>query len=336
MPHEIEANNAMFVYQPAWHQLGTVLDHPPTSEEAIKCAGMDWTVQQKEIYFKHDMPGGDEFKQVPERFALVRGSDQKFLSVVSERYDIFQNVDAFQFFDPIVRDGLARYESAGVLKEGRRVWVLARLTKDIHIGDDEVRSYLLLCNSHDGSMRLLIQPTPIRVVCNNTLQMSLSAGLVDTLRHVAGIRENAVVVRDRIMNMIDGIDNMAEEYMLFGNRHLGVADTELYVEEVLTMPTLDESISEIDAGEKDGPDVAHVETATVYQKKAKTKILDLVETGKGATEGTLWGTYNAVIEFVDHFAGKHVKDRTNYQLFGAGADLKIKALETARSWIRTS
>jgi len=347
MSHDIENNNCFFTHQPAWHQLGVVLDHPPTSAEAIQAAGMQWDVLKKQIYFRKDMPGGHEYCPAKGRMALVRSSDHKFLSVVSELYEPFQNRDAFKFFDPIVSDGLATYESAGVLREGKRIWVLARLVKDLHIGDDVVRSYLLLCNSHDGSMRLSVSPTGVRVVCNNTLQMALKQGMIDTFRHVGGILDNMGATRDRIIDLIAGFDNMETELNAFKARQLLQDEVEHYVELVLRFPDSEfagapeADITETGIVEADLPDdnsgdvVVKVEQASAYKRKAKAEILRIHEEGDGADlcRGTVWGIYQAVTAFVDHYANPNSKDRANYQIFGAGAEMKIKALEVAKDII---
>ena len=336
MSHEIEKNNCMFVHQPAWHQLGVVLDHPPTSKEAIKAAGMDWTVEKRALYFQRAMPGGVDYEVVNGRVAVVRTMDQSLLSVVSDLYEPFQNQDAFAFFDPIVTQGLATYESAGVLKEGRRVWVLARLNKDLHVGNDDIRSYLLLCNSHDGTLRLVIQPTNVRVVCQNTLTMSLREGYIDSFRHTGGIMENMEARRDEIMAMIEGMENVEAMYQQFGKIQLGSDGVVGYVEEVLGFPVLaflGNALDDVEERlEEDATDAdeEHIETASAYKQKAKAEILRLHEEGQGAQPGTLWGIYNAVMEYVDHYANPNSKDRATYQLFGAGAELKQRALDVAK------
>ena len=157
---------------PAWHGLGTVLDHPPTIAEAIKAAGLDWQVREQELFTQTERGLG----VVPTHKALVRSTDYRQLGIVSQQYQPLQNLHAFNFFDFLLHDGDVSLEAAGSLKEGKRIWVLAKinnLTQDV-VQNDAVNPYLLLSNSHDGSLAVWIQFTPIRVCCNNTLSYALS------------------------------------------------------------------------------------------------------------------------------------------------------------------
>ena len=122
---------------------------------------------------------------------------------------MFQNHAAFEFFDAIVQDKLAIYETAGALKGGRHIWMLARLPKTLRAaGDDEIRPYVLLANSHDGTRALRMIPTTIRVVCPNTLNLALGRSAAtdgvtifhnESLdRRVADAREKLGVISRRV------------------------------------------------------------------------------------------------------------------------------------------
>ena len=154
------------VREKPWHGLGKIVMEAPTSKDALRLAGLDWNVVQEPIY--------TEFKEVVEGYkANVRDSDRKVLGVVSDRYKVVQNADAFSFTDELLGKGV-RYETAGSLQEGKKVWLLARLPREYIIGGERISPYLVFSNTHDGSGSVKVAITPVRVVCNNTLNLALA------------------------------------------------------------------------------------------------------------------------------------------------------------------
>ena len=149
-----------------WHGLGTMAEKAPTSEAALELAGLDWQVVQKKLV----TDGGIE---VPGFKANLRETDNQVLGVVSDRYKVVQNADAFSFTDALLGEGVT-YETAGSLQNGRRTWILAKLPTRYIISGDEITPYLVFMNSHDGSGSIKAAMTPIRVVCQNTLNLALS------------------------------------------------------------------------------------------------------------------------------------------------------------------
>lgn len=151
-----------------WHGLGTIVEEAPNSGEAIKLAGLDWTVVQREI--KDAVTG----EIIPKFMANVRESDNKVLGIVSgNRYQICQNDEAFEFTDKLIDSGEVLYETAGSLLGGRKIWLLAKLPERTVMGEDYI-PYLVFTNSHDGTSGVRAAITPVRVVCNNTLNLALS------------------------------------------------------------------------------------------------------------------------------------------------------------------
>lgn len=149
-----------------WHGLGVQVQEAPESKEALRLAGLDWKVYQREVYT-------DSGIKIEGYRANVRNTDNKVLGVVTERYKIVQNEEAFSFTDTLLGEGV-RYETAGSLQEGKKVWLLARLPKEYIISGEQISPYLVFSNSHDGSAAVRVAVTPIRVVCNNTLNLALS------------------------------------------------------------------------------------------------------------------------------------------------------------------
>ena len=149
-----------------WHGLGTRVLEAPTSSAALSLAGLDWKVVQKPV-FTADGLFISGFK------ANVRDRDSQVLGVVSDRYKVVQNEDAFAFTDELLGEGVT-YETAGSLQNGRRTWILAKLPQRYIIRGDEIDPYLVFMNSHDGTGAIKAAMTPVRVVCQNTLNLALS------------------------------------------------------------------------------------------------------------------------------------------------------------------
>ena len=186
------------VREKPWHGLGKIVMEAPTSKDALSLAGLDWNVVQEPIY--------TEFNEVVEGYkANVRDSDRKVLGVVSDRYKVVQNADAFSFTDELLGKGV-RYETAGSLQEGRKVWLLARLPREYIIGGERISPYLVFSNTHDGSGSVKVAVTPVRVVCNNTLNLALdTASRSFSMVHTGNIQDKIQEAKDTLF--------MAESYM---------------------------------------------------------------------------------------------------------------------------
>ena len=148
-----------------WHGLGTMVAEAPNSKDALRLAGLNWKVLQEPVYTENE-------ELIQGYKANVRDTDRKVLGVVTDRYKVIQNEEAFAFTDTLLGEGV-RYETAGSLQEGRRVWMLARLPREFIIGGERISPYMVFSNTHDGSRAVKTALTPIRVVCNNTLNLAL-------------------------------------------------------------------------------------------------------------------------------------------------------------------
>lgn len=164
MAHEVEIMFSTRVTP--WHGLGNVVSEAPDSKTALQVAGLDWEVRQKDVYTKEGF-------YIPGYKLNYRDSDFQQLGIVTDRYKVVQNVDAFRFTDELLGAGV-KYETAGSLQGGRRTWILAKLPEQYIIAGDKITPYLLVMNSHDGTSSIKVAMTPIRVVCNNTLNLALS------------------------------------------------------------------------------------------------------------------------------------------------------------------
>lgn len=195
MSHNVES--MMYVRQKPWHGLGTMVPEAPTSADALRFAGLDWTVKQEPVF---NARGG----VIPGYKSNVRETDGSVLGIVGDRYKVVQNADAFRFTDDLI-GGDVRYETAGSLRDGKQIWLLAKMPER-RVAGDSVEPYLCFTNSHDGSGGLKVCMTPIRVVCNNTLNLALgSAKRVWSMRHTENIHERMEEARDCLA--------LADEYM---------------------------------------------------------------------------------------------------------------------------
>lgn len=190
--------NMFYTREKPWHGLGTRVEEAPSSADALRLAGLDWQVMQEPIYTGN----GD---MVPGYKANIRDSDRKVLGVVTDRYKVIQNREAFAFTDSLLGSGV-RYETAGSLQEGKKVWILARLPREYIISGERISPYLVFSNTHDGSGVVRVALTPIRVVCNNTLNLALATAKRSwTMIHTGNIKDKIKEAEATLF--------MAEEYM---------------------------------------------------------------------------------------------------------------------------
>lgn len=194
-----------------WHGLGTMVMEAPDSRSALALAGLDWSVFQKELTTSDGIP-------VPGYKANLRSTDNRVLGVVTDRYKIVQNQEAFAFTDALLGEGV-QYETAGSLQGGKRTWVLAKLPQRYIISGDEITPYLVFMNSHDGSGSIKAAMTPVRVVCMNTLNLALSTAKRSwSTNHVGDIKgkledaQYTLLYADRYMTelgkAIDGLNKI--------------------------------------------------------------------------------------------------------------------------------
>ncbi len=187
-----------YVREKPWHGLGTRIEEAPTSADALVYAGLNWEVCQENVYTE----GGT---LIPGYKVNLRSTDDATLGIVSDRYKVVQNEDAFQFTDDLLGEGVT-YETAGALQGGRKVWMLARMPHRYIIAGDEIAPYMVVMNSHDGSSGIKVAMTPIRVVCQNTLNLALnSAKRIWTTKHTENVMSRVHAARETLL--------LAEKYM---------------------------------------------------------------------------------------------------------------------------
>lgn len=193
-----------YVRNTPWHGLGVNVQEAPKSEDALRIAGLHWKVIQEPIRTQK----GEEISGYR---ANIRDTDRTILGVVTERYKVIQNQEAFAFTDGLLGEGV-RYETAGSLQNGKKVWLLARMPQEYIISGDRISPYLLFSNTHDGSGAVKVALTPIRVVCNNTLNLALrTARRSWSMIHTGNINEKMEEARDTLLLARTYMDELGKE-----------------------------------------------------------------------------------------------------------------------------
>ena len=174
-----------------WHGLGVRVEEVLGSKEALIQAGLDWKVEQTDVY----AASGERILGYK---ANIRDIDRSVLGIVGDRYKIVQNEEAFAFTDGLLGEGV-KYETAGSLAGGKIVWMLAKLPEKYIISGDAIEPYLVFCNSHDGSGAIRVAMTPVRVVCQNTLNLALKgASRVWSARHTGNVMSRMDEARETL------------------------------------------------------------------------------------------------------------------------------------------
>ena len=321
MPSEIET--IAYYGDTPWHGLGTPVDHIMTAAEAISEAGLDWEVEVVNIFQNWK---GNRI-MIENKAAIRRNTDGHVLGVLTPHYKPVQNREAFKFFDDVVGTGEAKYHTAGSLRMGQKIWMLAKIKDSMSVKGDEVEKYLLLMNGHDGTVALKMFFTPVRVVCMNTLTAAeAGANRVETFyaKHTGNI---------------SGRMERAKEILGLSNRFFG-----RFLEDANRLAQLQLSPAEFPkllaaafgtTGAVRPEDVVTLnDLGSARRESEMEKVQALFEgAGKGldtpAIRGTKWAAYNSITEYIDHckkFRGKLPQDnRLEYVWLGNGNRIKGRA-----------
>jgi len=265
----------------AWHGLGTIVEKAMTSKEAIELGGLGYEVIKQQIFA--DVDGIGKIA-IPEHFATIRKDTNVPLGVVGSRYTVVQNADSFVFFDAIVGQGQAIFETAGALGKGERIFVTAKMPNYIRIAgtDDVTEVYVVLTNTHDGTGAVICGITPIRIVCQNTLRMAL------------GSMVNKVSIRHT---------KSAEKNLAQAHQLLNI--TNKYTEEMNQMVNALSLKKVSDAQVKqliEGLFPSTSEEVATRTENIRKEVLNSYQTGVGQEDilGTAWGVLNGITHYTSH------------------------------------
>lgn len=305
------------VNEKAWHGLGKVITHYPTSSEALQYAGLKYTVEKRPLFTikrnieenRSDSSAAENIELrdsrivVPESYATVRTDTEQVLGIVSKNYHIVQNEDAFSFFDSIVGGDGMQYETAGALGNGERIFITAKLPGYIKVGrDDLIEKYLFLTTSHDGMESITAAFTPVRIVCANTLNAALrTAANAIKIRHTTSANERLALAHE-----VMGISNkLADQLQDIFNQwsRIFINDVDLKKLIQIALVPSKEVLHNIQQNKED-------ELSTCFKNitdKAFSYAMENSTQQTETTRGTLFGAYNSVTGYFQNV--KHYKDK---------------------------
>lgn len=337
MSHMIDMSNnranMAYIGTTPWHGLGFEL---PAGENDLnvwrKVAGLNWDVKRAKVQFNLPTATGFDANPAPagtiltydDRDVLYRSDTNEPLSVVSSGYKVHQPAEIIEFYRELLKDTDFVMETMGVLDGGKRIWALARHKADIRIaGQDLIMPYVLLATSFDGTMATLASFTTVRVVCQNTLSMSVAQS------ESADSGSKVRVCHNQTFSP----KNVARELMGMEDRITAFADTaDLLSQTGFSDPDAIKFFIKVFGKFDDDNNVIK----TKPLEKAVMEMMNLYKNGPGSdlrsANGTAWGAVNAVTRFIDHSApARSDNNRLTSAWFGAGSKKKAKAVEEALS-----
>ncbi len=304
-----------------WHKLGKKVSEGVTAEQMIREAGLDWEVDLRPARGAREINRKGEFSRY-EVVRLPRPNKQEaevLLGLVGRRYQPLQNSEAFEFFDPIVGETKAYFETAGALGEGERIWVMAKMPEVMEIvPGDECMKYLLLSNTHSGEGSVIVKFTSVRVVCQNTLMMAMADGQkAYRVRHSKNMQFRLEELAD-FLAITQEVFLIAEEWF---KRLAKIQIVEDRLEEYFG------AVFPLSEGQR----------KTSKEPPRWKNLREAYESQPGlqlpGVRGTLWAAYNAITYFEDYEQPQQDEQpdqRLQRVWFGGGADVKLKALEKAK------
>ena len=275
-----------------WHGLGTPVMGALNSADALKAAGLDWNVVVGDAVLK--LADGSYVET--DKKITYRDSDNKPLGFVSDQYSVVQNIDAFSFTDKLIDTGEVKYETAGSLDGGKKVFLLANLPETVILGD-KVMPYLLFSNSHDGTSSVRVTATPVRVVCQNTLNLALDkAQRIWSFIHKGDIMTKVHEAQVTLKNMKDYMEEEKKEAERLASIKIGNDELQKFMEYMF--PAEDKA----NLTHRKARNVIYLRDAFMQRYNAD----DLAN-----FKGTGWGLVNAASDFASHT--KPIRTTQNHQ-----------------------
>jgi phage/plasmid-like protein (TIGR03299 family) len=321
MAHAIQT--MAYVGQTPWHQLGNALPAKQSIEVWAQKAGMDWNIMETPVRYMTEQAGAlGSIMSFDEQKVLYRSDTKAPLSVVSGRYQVVQPKSVLEFYRDLTEISGFELETAGVLKEGKKFWALAKTGKETTLkGNDVVKGYILLATSCDGTLATTATPTTIRVVCNNTLTIALN-GASSAIKVPHSTSFDAQAVKKQLGIAVSQWDSFMYRCRTLSERKVKSHEAMNYFLKVLCQTS--------------SPGSLHVDPAQGLMNERALKKVQALYEGHGhgseldSASGTAWGLLNAVTEFVDHERKARSQEyRLDSAWFGQGASLKQRALDHA-------
>ncbi|MGJ7523402.1 DUF932 domain-containing protein [Variovorax sp. LT1P1] len=317
MSHQVQT--MAYVGATPWHQLGNELPKQQPLDVWAQKAGMDWSICESPVRYMTEQVGAlGSIRSFDDQKVLYRSDTKAPLSVVGSRYQIVQPKAVLEFYRDLTEVSGYELDTAGVLKEGRKFWALARIGKEAKLkGNDVVRGYLLLATSCDGTLATTATPTTVRVVCQNTLAIALR-GAPSAIKVPHSTSFDALAVKKQLGIAVSGWDSFMYQMKVLSERKVKSHEAMSFFLRVMCQTDRQ-------------PDPAQ----GLVNERALKAVQSLYDgQGRGSelasASGTAWGLLNAVTEFVDHERrARNQEYRLDSAWFGQGATLKQRALDAA-------
>lgn len=313
-----------------WHRLGKVVSGRMTSRECVQEALLDYNVVKAPVYVKYETPLTINDKVlrgnvVPDKFATYREDTGAVFNVVGSNYEVIQNIEAFDFFDSIVGENRAIYETAGALGNGEVVFISAKLPDHLLIGGkDTINQYILLTMSHDGSSSIIAKFTPIRVVCANTLAAAMMGGNnVFKIKHTKSAK-NRLEEAAKLLNLTYKTSAKTQElYEHLTKISMDDSKREEYFYDLFL------TSEELAIVAKGGNPLKHNDVVSKVKQNQLIKLFNYAESGPGQDmfKGTAYNAYNSITGYVQNVKS-YKDDEKKFQsiLFGSEEKLLNQAL----------
>lgn len=286
-----------YVRTTPWHGLGTRVEEALASQDALHYSGLDWRVTQKNL-LTEDYQGVQGYR------ANVREDNNTVLGIVSDRYRVVQNTDAFAFTDDLVGEGV-RYETAGSLNGGKQIWLLAKLPDRYSLAEEATEPYVVFMNSHDGSSGLKVACTPVRVVCQNTLNLALNnAKRSWAMRHTESIEAKLSEAQRALFQAHRYMAALQLEAERLSNIKLTDRKVQAWIDELLPL--------EGDATEKQKANITRLRSDLIYRYFDAPDLVVLPKSG--------WRFINAVADFATHVEPTRMTKNYRENLFKKTVD----------------
>jgi phage/plasmid-like protein (TIGR03299 family) len=316
MAHELEFVNGVaqmaYAGEVPWHGLGTLVPADLTPEQMLEAAGLNWEVKKIPLYAEVD---GRRIKTGAE--ALIRDTDDKVMTIVTDSWNPCQNREAFEFFNDFVGAGDMEMHTAGSLMGGKHVWALAKIKESFELfGGDKVEGFLLFSNPHQFGKSIDVRFTPIRVVCNNTLTLSLNSAAQrmvkvnhrrafdgDSVKQTLGIASEKLAKYKEMAQYLGSKQYTNESIIEYFNRIFPLTSDKKNRAETMNTP--------------------HSQAA-----KLAMAALDH-QPGAEFARGSWWNAYNSVTYLTDHVLGRSADTRLQSAWFGVNQAKKVQALNIA-------
>lgn len=317
MSHEIMNNEAFVsVGKPAWHKLGKIVDKAMTTEEALRYGKLDYQVKQSPVEYVDDL--GIKHT-MSDRVVNYNGDNGDYFGIVSKDYKLVQNNEAIKFFDTIVGEGEAIFETAGALKKGQIAFVTAKLPDYIRVEgtNDVTERYLLLSIGHDGKHATQAMFTPIRVVCNNTLSAALGSSKGKVTIYHRGDVKSQIEQAHKVLGMTNQLTQELSEI------HTLMAKTKIEDKEALRIINRQflsaEDIIKLNKGMKPTDALSTRRLNTL--KGVKQFFYDGIGQDMDTCKGTVYGMYNAVNGYLSNKKNKDTDKKVSSLYFGQNAKI---------------